>query len=323
MECILTKPDKNRKTYIPKGYGKLIAILLSSAFLILIPYFAPLFWPAHIEHEKSFYFYYLIIVHSGIFILCNVTMYFIYKLEIDFFERYKVHDYEWPWNVNKSEWVKFLKKSILVIAFNQFVCTPFVLIISQYFQKENIVRTDYESLPSLFEALIQIAFFIICEDFGTYWGHRIFHWNVIYPYIHKIHHQYKNTISISSEYAHPIEFLGVNIIPTNLGMLILQRRTHLLTLSMWIIIRIVKTTEAHSGYQFSWSPFKLLPYQIPSDYHNFHHSSGFNSNYGSFFLFWDSICGTTHPDYNKQYKKDKEVKEDKEDKEVDDVKRNN
>jgi len=299
MECILTKPEKNRKIYTPKGYGTIVAILISLAFFILVPYFAPLFWPKQIEDEKSFYFYYAIIVHTGAYLFCNGGMYIIYKLELDFFERYKVHEFEWPWNVNKSEWVKFLSKSLLVIAFNQFVCVPLVITLSQRFQKQNSVRTDYETLPSITESFVQIAFFMVCEDFGFYWGHRIFHWKVIYPYIHKVHHQYKNTISISSEYAHPIEFLFGNILPTNVGGLILKKRTHALTMAMWILVRIIKTTEAHSGYQFSWSPIKLLPFQIPSDYHNFHHSSGFNSNYGSFFLFWDSVCGTTHPDYSK------------------------
>jgi len=161
---------------------------------------------------------------------------------------------------------------------------------------DRAIRVDYESLPSLGETLWQLVFFLIVEDFCFYWSHRVLHWGPLYRYIHKTHHEYKNTIGISSEYAHPVEFIFGNILSTNMGGIILGSKVHALTFGIWIIIRIVKTTEAHSGFQFPWSPSTLISFTIPSDFHNYHHET-FTGNYGSFFTWWDNICNTVSPKY--------------------------
>jgi sterol desaturase/sphingolipid hydroxylase (fatty acid hydroxylase superfamily) len=133
---------------------------------------------------------------------------------------------------------------------------------------------------------------MIMEDFLFYWSHRFLHLDFIYPYIHKKHHEFKDTISIASEYAHPIEAIIANIIPTSLGFKLLGDKCHLFTIVMWLALRITETIDGHSGYEFSWSPFRLLPFSGSSDSHSYHHSHNIG-NYSSFFTFWDTICGTS------------------------------
>lgn len=52
-----------------------------------------------------------------------------------------------------------------------------------------------------------------------------------------------------------------------------------------------ETTDAHSGYEFPWSPARLTPFAISAAHHDFHHASN-QGCFGSQFTFWDSICGT-------------------------------
>jgi sterol desaturase/sphingolipid hydroxylase (fatty acid hydroxylase superfamily) len=59
---------------------------------------------------------------------------------------------------------------------------------------------------------------MIVEDFFFYWGHRILHLKSLYPYIHKLHHEYNYPISISAENAHWVEFIIANLIPTSAGL---------------------------------------------------------------------------------------------------------
>jgi len=59
----------------------------------------------------------------------------------------------------------------------------------------------------------------------------------------------------------------------------------------WLFIRLTETYDAHSGYDFPWQPWKLLPFQGGADRHDFHHSHNVG-NYGAFFTFWDWIGGT-------------------------------
>ena len=74
-----------------------------------------------------------------------------------------------------------------------------------------------EGLPDARKFALTILFYMIVEDFLFFATHRFLHWKRIYPYIHKIHHEYTVTVSWSSEYAHPIEYLIGNIIPTGMG----------------------------------------------------------------------------------------------------------
>ena len=35
-------------------------------------------------------------------------------------------------------------------------------------------------------------------------------------------------------------------------------------------MRVMETVDGHCGYEFSWSPYRLLPFSGSSEYHNFH-----------------------------------------------------
>lgn len=86
------------------------------------------------------------------------------------------------------------------------------------------------------------------------------------------------------------------------GPLFLRDKMHLGTLCFWLILRVFETIDGHCGYEFSWSPYRLLPFSGSAEYHHFHHSHNVG-NYSSFFYYWDSLCGT-----NKPYFKFKEIK---------------
>ena len=56
---------------------------------------------------------------------------------------------------------------------------------------------------------------------------------------------------------------------------------HLATATLWyknsynnirLFMRTLETIDGHSGYEFSWSPYRLLPFSGSSEYHNFHHA---------------------------------------------------
>lgn len=147
------------------------------------------------------------------------------------------------------------------------------------------------SFPSLVTILSQLLFFAILEDFLFYWCHRMLHHPSIYPRIHKKHHEFKDTISIASEYAHPLETLLSNIMPSIAGYKLLKGKVHLMTVGIWIFIRVMESVDGHCGYEFPFSPYRLIPFSGSSHFHNYHHTHNIG-NYGSLFSFWDTFCGT-------------------------------
>ena len=86
----------------------------------------------------------------------------------------------------------------------------------------------------------------------------------------------------------------------------LGKRVHFTTFAMWIIMRIGETTDGHSGYEFSWSPYRLLPFSGSSEFHNFHHLN-IKGNYSSFFTYWDRLLGTVNPSFEKYVQKKQQL----------------
>jgi sterol desaturase/sphingolipid hydroxylase (fatty acid hydroxylase superfamily) len=63
-----------------------------------------------------------------------------------------------------------------------------------------------------------------------------------------------------------------------------------------IVYRTLETMDGHCGYEFPWSPFRVMPFSGSSEYHNFHHSYN-EGNYSSLFTYWDTIFKTNEHFY--------------------------
>ena len=93
--------------------------------------------------------------------------------------------------------------------------------------------------------------------------------------------------------------------PTALGPALLGTRIHFATAFTWYIFRYLESVEGHCGYEFSWSPFRLIPFASDYAYHSFHHSHNIG-NYSSFFTIWDTVDGSNkvYYDFLKEMKED-------------------
>ncbi|KAJ4833303.1 Methylsterol monooxygenase 2-2 [Turnera subulata] len=146
-------------------------------------------------------------------------------------------------------------------------------------------------LPSWNVILTQIIFYFILEDFVFYWGHRVLHTKWLYKHVHSVHHEYATPFGLTSEYAHPAEILFLGF-ATIVGPAITG--PHLITLWLWMVLRVLETVEAHCGYHFPWSPSNFLPLYGGADFHDYHHRLLYtkSGNYSSTFTYMDWIFGT-------------------------------
>lgn len=271
--------------------GNLISILLAIGFFVLC-YWLQNFYPKFIDPEKQGLFFAISLysVHEFSFIFCNLAMLFVYKSRL--FEKYKTYTENWPWDENYDKWIAFMKDTFKCLLINQGLVLPMTLL-PYLLRNDCIYEYSYEKLPDIFTMVLHIIFLIICEDFSFYWSHRILHHKKLYAVIHKIHHRYRLVVSIASEYAHPLEYLVANVLASNVGSLILGKRLHIFTSFVWIFFRVAETTDGHSGYEFPWSPFRLIIFGAGQEYHNYHHLN-FDGNYGSFTTIWDRLFQTSN-----------------------------
>ncbi|GAA6038280.1 hypothetical protein JCM8097_003919 [Rhodosporidiobolus ruineniae] len=140
----------------------------------------------------------------------------------------------------------------------------------------------------------QVALFFLIEDTWHYWAHRLFHLPYFYKRIHKIHHTYSAPFGLAAEYAHPIEVLalGAGTVLAPLGYCYLSGgNMHILTMYIWIALRLFQAVDSHSGYDFPWSLRMWFPAWAGADHHDYHHQQ-FVDCYASSFRHWDYLLGT-------------------------------
>ena len=139
----------------------------------------------------TFYMVWNIVQHNLIHLVANIVYYIYYRYEFPFIERYKTNFEEpWPWHENPQEWRKIVKKSILVFIINSNFIPLLVIIPFSQTSAWKEHTLDVDDLPTPITLALTVFFCMICEDAFFYWAHRLLHLPIIYPHIHKIHHQY-------------------------------------------------------------------------------------------------------------------------------------
>jgi sterol desaturase/sphingolipid hydroxylase (fatty acid hydroxylase superfamily) len=219
-----------------------------------------------------------------VFYGCNLLLYVMYSRNM--FPQYRINTGKMPsqeliWD---CIWHNVKNNLFFQPLAAYFVAYP----IFQYFS----IKNGYHSLvfrpfPSWSIVLRDLIIAYIVNDTLFYWAHRALHHSSIYKYIHKKHHMFNYTIGIAATYAHPVEDVLANLIPTLAGCCVIS--SHFVVFLAWLAWRLIETIEAHSGYSFPYSPFTCIPVPGETDRHDFHHSHN-TGCYGGWF--WDWLCGT-------------------------------
>ncbi|PAV14942.1 C4-methyl sterol oxidase [Pyrrhoderma noxium] len=139
----------------------------------------------------------------------------------------------------------------------------------------------------------QIAIFFVFEDAFHYFAHKALHYGPLYKHIHKIHHKYSAPFGLAAEYAHPAEvmILGIGTLGGPILYCYFTSNFHIVTMYIWITLRLFQAIDAHSGYDFPWSLQHILPFWSGADHHDFHHMA-FVNNFSTSFRYLDFLFGT-------------------------------
>lgn len=219
------------------------------------------------------------VIHSVLYFGINTSFMLFEKYGI--FEEFKLD--RKPYQIPKPG---KLTKTIIEALINQFVTGPLVL----YFLIYDVFK--YFGAPAanapLPGTLELFTYFIGClyfNDIGFYFSHRLVHWGPMYRYIHKQHHTYIGTIGFAAEYAHPIEQIVSNQLPT-IGCCMFFG-SHFYIWFVWLSWRLYQTYEAHSGYCFYGTILHKMgmTYSNAAAYHDHHHTHN-QGNFGAEWLDW-------------------------------------
>ena len=301
----MIKRDARRQQ--SKGFGLLVAAAIAYFFLTYWMELLRMAWPWYMQIKTDYqmnpvYHIALFTIPNHIinYTVANLIMCVIYKSKLQIFESERSRgspDEKWPWEtMEPTEWNNLFWRSIKFTVFNSTVCNLIVNLIVANSGQEVLNPTDIDKMPGPMLFAAQIVFCMVVEDMVFFCSHRTLHHPILYPSVHKIHHEHKVTFSLAALHAHPLEYIMGNVLPVMVGPALLGPRMHLASMFGWYFLRSWESMDGHCGYSFSWSPFRLLPCQPEGNYHFFHHEENVG-NYGSFFTWWDTIFGTNSAFY--------------------------
>jgi 4-alpha-methyl-delta7-sterol-4alpha-methyl oxidase len=138
---------------------------------------------------------------------------------------------------------------------------------------------SFAPAASLLQMAGHLLVFILCEDTIFYWAHRGLHMRWWFRHVHARHHRFRYVRGFTAEYAHIAEN-WMNLVAFFAGPILLG--SPFAIVALWIVVRMLETAEAHSGYAFSNSASR----------HAFHHLYPQRGCYGSFFSPWDRLLDT-------------------------------
>lgn len=167
---------------------------------------------------------------------------------------------------------------------------PFLLYLDVTFNFHVIM--EKEKAPTFIQMIPYFIIFQIMEDIMFFGAHRLLHFPFFYKF-HKVHHEYKITVTIAALHSHIIEFLISNTLTEAVYMQMAAAwlgPIHMNMRLIWTILKIWEAYNGHCGYMFSWAPLYLLPFCACDGYHDFHHT-GNCGNYAGVFRILDSLFG--------------------------------
>lgn len=155
------------------------------------------------------------------------------------------------------------------------------------------------TLPDLKTMILHLLIFIFSEDALFFWSHYLLHTKFLFNTVHYRHHKFYQPIGLTSVLAHPVESFVGNQVPVWLAPIFTPNK-HMITISIWVVIRVLQTVNAHCGYNLPYvNPRKFLPWlHGGAEMHDYHHRK-VEGNYGSFFTLWDRLMGTYRTDSKK------------------------
>lgn len=277
--------------YRKRGLNNIIGVVLSLFYVGILPKMIQPLYSSLPTHNPYFVFslgFPLVCISAVLFLIyCFDQIYF---SNSEFFKKFKILAEPWPWESSPLTYNQEYTSIILNTLFGFLVIVPIANMFLVYFGIISLT-TSPDLFPSTFEIATNLLLMIIVDDTLFYWSHRLLHLPMFFEKFHKQHHTYKVTVAIVAMHAHPIEYLITGVLPTYAVPMLLRVNSHVITLYLFGIFQMMHQLEAHSGFEFPWSPFGVLPFSQNISVHDFHHSH-YIGNFGKYFTLWDSVCGT-------------------------------
>ncbi|MBK8567402.1 MAG: DUF2147 domain-containing protein [Saprospiraceae bacterium] len=147
---------------------------------------------------------------------------------------------------------------------------------------------------------ISFGLMLLLHDAYFYWTHRLMHHPKIFRHVHLVHHRSTNPSPWAAYSFHPMEAVveaGIFV------FIVFTIPAHGLALLAFLLYMIARNVVGHLGIEFLPKRFiksRWVNWHTTTTHHDLHHKH-FNGNYGLYFTWWDSWCGTEQVGYQQAF----------------------
>lgn len=172
-----------------------------------------------------------------------------------------------------------LSKVLKVLALNQVVLNPPLLALMAGVLALRGWQPSPE-LPSLGRLALEMTGMTLCSVGWFYSTHRFLHRTWWMKRVHRIHHEFRTTSALASEYAHPFEYIFGNFWTLALGVVLLA--PSLATIYLYTVVGMLQVLVHHGGYAVPW-----MSWPMHHDWHHYKFSECFGTE-----IWLDRLLGT-------------------------------
>ncbi len=144
-------------------------------------------------------------------------------------------------------------------------------------------------------AIASLLALFVLHDTYFYWTHRLMHHRRLFRWFHRLHHRSHNPSPWAAYAFAPPEAVVQGLF---LPIMSFVLPLHPLVILPFILHQIFRNALGHSGFEIypaRWQSKGPRPWFKITSHHHLHHGKG-GGNYGLYFLWWDRLMGTEHPD---------------------------
>lgn len=107
-------------------------------------------------------------------------------------------------------------------------------------------------LPSWYTLYPQALVFFFIADVWSFFVHRLLHKGMLYELVHKLHHHWTAPVALEATYAHPVEFvlmqLGAGMLGPIAWVALSGEGLHAAVMLCWTMTGFIHGAGGHSGY---------------------------------------------------------------------------
>jgi lathosterol oxidase len=143
---------------------------------------------------------------------------------------------------------------------------------------------------------VSLVVLVLAHDTWFYWTHRLLHQRRVFAWSHRTHHRSVAPTPWAAYSFAPAEAV-VQAVFLTLTLLVLP--LHPAVIFAFLTHMIVRNMLGHAGVELmprAWLAGWWGRWFTTTLHHDLHHAQG-RHNYGLYFVWWDRIGGTEHPEY--------------------------